>query len=229
MLLLHKHISKFLQQDVKKSSIIKFGSMALGLMVLVATMFVTGGTSAHAATVCDGTTHIVRSGETLSGIAAQYGTRWSTLASTNGISNPNLIFVDQSICISGTTHTTSYAPVQQPPVQQPPVQQPPVQQYHQSAPTAAPTTSGSIPGMISQVFGANAGSALNVARCESGFNPQATNSASGAAGVFQFLPSTWSTTSQAGQSPYNAYANIAAAHEVFVRDGYSWREWSCQP
>ncbi len=83
--------------------------------------------------------------------------------------------------------------------------------------------------MIDQVFGSYAGAAKSVARCESGFNPGATNAYSGAAGVFQFLPSTWAGTSQAGQSPYNAYANIRAAYEVFARDGYSWREWSCKP
>jgi hypothetical protein len=50
-----------------------------------------------------------------------------------------------------------------------------------------------------------------------------------AEGVFQILPATWAGTSQAGQSEFNAYANILAAHEIFVRDGYSFREWVCQP
>jgi hypothetical protein len=88
--------------------------------------------------------------------------------------------------------------------------------------------SGSVPAMIRQTFGAYASSALAVASCESGYNPSARNSYSGAAGVFQFLPSTWSGTSYAGYSMYNAWANIQAAHQVFVRDGYSWSEWSCK-
>lgn len=87
--------------------------------------------------------------------------------------------------------------------------------------------SGSVPAMIRQTFGPYAGRALAVARCESGFNPSARNSSSGAMGVFQFMPSTWRSTSYAGYSPYNAWANIQAAHQVFVRDGYSWGEWSC--
>jgi hypothetical protein len=87
--------------------------------------------------------------------------------------------------------------------------------------------SSDVPGMISQVFGPYAGQALNIARCESGYNPSATNPRSGAAGVFQFIPSTWRGTSYAGYSPYNAWANVNAAHEVFVRDGYSWSEWVC--
>jgi soluble lytic murein transglycosylase-like protein len=87
--------------------------------------------------------------------------------------------------------------------------------------------SGSVPAMIRQTFGAYSARALAVARCESGYNPSARNRSSGAMGVFQFMPSTWRSTSYAGYSPYNAWANIQAAHQVFVRDGYSWREWSC--
>jgi Transglycosylase SLT domain len=89
-------------------------------------------------------------------------------------------------------------------------------------------SSSSVAGMISQVFGPYAGSAINVATCESGLNPAAVNASSGAAGVFQILPSTFSSTSMAGSSPLDAYANVVAAHEIFMRDGYSWREWVCQ-
>ncbi|GEM_PF-1387478 len=88
---------------------------------------------------------------------------------------------------------------------------------------------GSVASMIQSVFGPYAGAALRVATCESSLNPNAYNAGSGASGVFQFLHSTWLTTSYAGYSPFNAWANINAAHQVFVRDGYSWREWSCQP
>ena len=88
--------------------------------------------------------------------------------------------------------------------------------------------------MIEQVFGAYAPAALQVARCESGLNARAYNPTSiggnHAEGVFQILyPSTWMGTPEAASSPYNAMANILAAHSIFVRDGYSWREWSCQP
>jgi hypothetical protein len=87
---------------------------------------------------------------------------------------------------------------------------------------------------ISSVFGAYAQGALNVARCESGFDPNAVNpyavGNSHAQGVFQILyPSTWDTTSYAGDSPFNAYDNIHAAYQIFSRDGDSWREWACQP
>lgn len=100
--------------------------------------------------------------------------------------------------------------------------------YHVSAPAPAPS-SGSVASQILAVFGPYGGQALRVATCESSLNPNAYNRSSGASGVFQFLASTWATTSYAGYSPFNASANINAAHQVFVRDGYSWREWTCQP
>ncbi len=92
----------------------------------------------------------------------------------------------------------------------------------------------SMPGLIYSVFGPYGGAAVRVAQCESGLNPNATNpfsiGGSRAAGLFQILyPSTWASTAQRAFSPYDARANTLAAHEIFVRDGYSWREWSCQP
>jgi hypothetical protein len=102
------------------------------------------------------------------------------------------------------------------------------------APVARPA-GGTTPGRqaiineILAVFGRYGNQAVNVARCESGFDPNAINPASHASGLFQFLPSTWRLTSYASMSPFNASANIHAAYQVFSRDGYSWREWSCKP
>lgn len=55
-------------------------------------------------------THTVKSGETLSGIAAKYGTTYQSLAAINGISNPNVIYAGQVLKLSGSaaaakTHT----------------------------------------------------------------------------------------------------------------------------
>lgn len=87
---------------------------------------------------------------------------------------------------------------------------------------------------IVAVFGGYSQGALAVARCESGYDPNARNSYpignSHAEGVFQILyPSTWDTTSYAADSPYSYVANIHAAYQIFSRDGNSWREWACQP
>jgi len=43
--------------------------------------------------------YTVVSGDTLSGIAARYHTSWSLLATHNHIANPNLIYVNQVVCI----------------------------------------------------------------------------------------------------------------------------------
>jgi hypothetical protein len=100
---------------------------------------------------------------------------------------------------------------------------------HHAAPAPRVASGGSVASQIKAVFGPYSAQALRVATCESGLNPNAVNRSSGASGVFQFLASSWATTSYAGYSRFNASANIKAAYEVFVRDGHSWREWSCKP
>jgi hypothetical protein len=87
---------------------------------------------------------------------------------------------------------------------------------------------------IVAVFGSYAQGALAVASCESGYDPNAWNpyaiNGSHASGVFQILyPGTWDGTAYASYSPFNANANIHAAYQIFQRDGYTWREWQCQP
>jgi len=51
-------------------------------------------------------TYTVKKGDTLSGIAAKYGTTYQHLAAINGISNPNLIYAGQVLKIDGTTAAT---------------------------------------------------------------------------------------------------------------------------
>lgn len=52
------------------------------------------------------TTHVVQYGETLSTIAAKYGTTYQALASLNGLSNPNMIYAGQVLKISGAVSRT---------------------------------------------------------------------------------------------------------------------------
>jgi hypothetical protein len=69
--------------------------------------------------------------------------------------------------------------------------------------------------------------ALCVAGAESGFDPAAVNPATGAAGVFQFLPSTWDSLSGlagwATASVFDARANVAVAAWTVAR--YGWHPW----
>ena len=55
----------------------------------------------------DGTTYIVQAGDTLSGIAARYGTTYQHLAAINGISNPDIIHVGDRIVIDGVVSAQS--------------------------------------------------------------------------------------------------------------------------
>lgn len=155
--------------------------------------------------------HKVMGGETLSSIATSQGTTWQALTQHNNIANPNWIYAGQTICLPNN-HA---APVQ-------------------SKTTAAQLNDSSPRAIINEIFGPDAPAALNIAMCESTLNPNAVNSTpiggSHAKGLFQILhPSTWNTTSQAGNSPFDARANTIAAHEIFIRDGHSWREWACHP
>ncbi|KZK44299.1 Phage lysin 14-beta-N-acetylmuramidase or lysozyme [Lactococcus cremoris] len=45
--------------------------------------------------------YIVKQGDTLSGIASNWGTNWQELARQNSLSNPNMIFTGQVISFTG--------------------------------------------------------------------------------------------------------------------------------
>jgi len=64
------------------------------------------------------------------------------------------------------------------------------------------------------------------ARCESGLNPRARNLSSAAAGLYQFLPSTWASTPYGSFRVDSPYANALAAGWMHAhgRSG----EWSCR-
>jgi LysM repeat protein len=74
------------------------GPAAVGAATAV---WMAGSQAAHAGT------HVVRSGETLSGIAARYGTTVEVLARANRLSNPNYIVTGQHITIPVTATMTS--------------------------------------------------------------------------------------------------------------------------
>ncbi len=69
--------------------------------------------------------------------------------------------------------------------------------------------------------------AVRLAQCESGLNPYAVNRYSGAAGLFQFLATTWAGTPWRGQSPFDASANAQAAAWLYSK--YGPGQWSCHP
>jgi hypothetical protein len=66
------------------------------------------------------------------------------------------------------------------------------------------------------------------ARCETGgtFDPGSRNRGSGAAGLFQFLPSTWRSTPFGVFSVWSPYANALAAGWMHAHGRGS--EWACR-
>ena len=54
-------------------------------------------------------TYTIQSGDTLSGIAAKYGTDYQALADMNGIANPNLIYPGQVIKVPGSSSSAGRA------------------------------------------------------------------------------------------------------------------------
>ena len=65
-------------------------------------------TPAPAASTNQGT-YTVKAGDTLSAIATAHGTSYEVLAQVNGISNPNEIYVGQTLKFTAPTRTTSVA------------------------------------------------------------------------------------------------------------------------
>jgi hypothetical protein len=107
-----------------------------------------------------------------------------------------------------------------------------------SPPAASPPAPSVVPGreaviaLIRDHFASlgsrTEGVALCVAEEESNFDPLAENPSTGAAGVFQFLPSTWASLSElagsGGASVFDARANVAVAAWTVAK--YGWHPWS---
>ena len=98
------------------------------------------------------------------------------------------------------------------------------------APTLAPPRAVVI-ALIRDRFASRGARTTDVALCiaerESNFDPLVVNPATGAAGVFQFMPSTWASLSQmagwSGASVFDARANVAVAAWTVAH--YGWHPW----
>jgi len=190
------------------NNFVRFGIVGMLTLLFVGGALYNAQLHTHAAGNCgaEEQSYTVQRGDTLGKIAARNGLSFTDLATRNHITNVNIVYPGHALCLPGNSTTNNFA-------------------FQNNA---------SVVRIIYQVFGAYGSAAVRVANCESSLNPNAYNSISignsHAAGLFQVLyPSTWYTTSQSARSPYNAYTNAVAAHDIFVRDGYSWREWVCQP
>lgn len=74
--------------------------------------------------------------------------------------------------------------------------------------------------------------AIRIAWCESSFNPRSINPVTGASGLFQHDPATWSERSAAAGYPgadvLDAEANVAVAAWMLYELPGGWAQWECQ-
>jgi Transglycosylase-like domain len=210
----------------------------MGLLILALLGVVGGGSeylilrSAHVSLShdCGANAAAVAAGQT--GHCTQASRRGTAHMALSSYSDPFQVVMQQQPHPMPVSHASSVASYRAPVHKKPVYKKPPAAtQTPTATPTPAPAGGGnsSVVSMIDQVFGSYAQEAISVARCESGLNPAAYNAGSHASGIFQILyPSTWDTTGYGSYSPFDASANVKAAHVIFVRDGYSWREWTCR-
>jgi hypothetical protein len=98
-----------------------------------------------------------------------------------------------------------------------------------AVPAAAPADIEAIIRAAAARWGADPTQLLRVAWCESRYNPSAYN-ASGASGLFQFMPRTWAANSvRAGYSGASAFDPVASANTAayMFRNGQAW-QWTCK-
>lgn len=89
-------------------------------------------------------------------------------------------------------------------------------------------------GLVSKHFEqADVNRAIRVAWCMSSFNPAAINPATGASGLFQHLPDTWTERSVAAGHPeasiFDPAANVAVAAWMLYDLPGGWSHWDCAP
>lgn len=160
--------------------------------------------------------YTVQSGDTLSGIASQFGISWQALYSANTSvvgSNPNMIFAGEVLALAG-------AGSQQPPQSGDANQQQPAQsgsaQDQANGQTQQPASQSSTAGS-----GGSAPASFQqcVIQAESGGDAQVMNS-SGHYGLYQFSQSTWD---EAGGNPADfGNASVAEQNQVFENAYAMW-------
>ncbi len=89
--------------------------IVLGLVVALALPVAALATTPRAAHAQGQTTHVVKLGETLYGIAGMYGTTVPAIANANGIMNPNYIYAGQVLVIPGSWAPPPPGPGPKPP------------------------------------------------------------------------------------------------------------------
>ena len=106
---------QLMQQHLVKEQVYKTWLKPLFLSVATCSMLVFAGCASKPQVQATRYAHApnyytVRSGDTLSGIAARYGLDYLTVARLNGIASPYVIYVNQSLKLKGTTASRQTTP-----------------------------------------------------------------------------------------------------------------------
>ena len=109
----------------------------------------------------------------------------------------------------------------------------PVSTTTTTVPTSGPLTESQMRELAARFFPSEeVENAVNVARCESGFRPDAYNPAGPYGGLYQHLEDYWAYRAEMagyrGASIFDAEANTAAAAWLWQASG-GWDPWGCQP
>jgi lysozyme len=88
--------------------------LLLGIAAVLAVLLMTAATPSPASAAAPVNYHVVQPGDTLFAIAARYGVSAWTLARANGIWNPNIIYVGQTLVIPGYAPYPPYPPYPSP-------------------------------------------------------------------------------------------------------------------
>ena len=169
---------------------------------------------------------IVRHGDTLSSIARRachHARWWPELwwANRHKVHNPNEIYPRERLRVPScapvrTAHVTAaLAAIPKPPP-------PPAPVAVAAAQSVSPPQAAAVTATAPATYSGSSGMQACIIARESGGNPGAVNPASGAGGLYQFLPSTWAALGHSGlpQNASVAEQNAAYAQEV-AQSGYS--------
>lgn len=156
--------------------------------------------------------YTVKSGDTLSEIAAANDTSWQRLAEINGLDNPDLILIGQQLSLSGAATTRSDR------VQKPERRGTKTEKAERRARKSERSERRSSRSEGGSLTGAWA----KVAECESGGNPRAVNPSGKYHGLFQFDRRTWRSVGGSG-SPSDASAGeqLMRAKKLYAQRGSS--------
>lgn len=182
-----------------------------------ATTSTTASRSSASPTTTAATVHLVRSGDTLSALAARYRTTVSAIASLNSLANPNLIRVGQRLTIrpattNPATQARSTATTSSPATPAPAkaaAELPPVsgsvatnRKILASTPVPTQAQTKALIIKIATAHGVDPALALAVGWQESGWNQRAVSGAN-AIGVMQVIPSSGQWAAQLVGRPLN--------------------------